>query len=162
MDNKELDNLEYDSTVSCSKEESMMRALELVQASVDGQNGKKLYRPEVKLAKVIILNLVWIAVLIGVYFLLDRLLFGAGARVLLTVLAALLISAVNSARIIITLVRIYQRYAPESLRRACVFEPTCSQYMILAVEKYGAVKGVIKGVKRLSRCHPPNAGEDYP
>ena len=47
-------------------------------------------------------------------------------------------------------------------RLKCVFEPSCSEYMILAVNKYGLVRGVIKGIRRLLRCHPPNGGKDYP
>ncbi len=36
----------------------------------------------------------------------------------------------------------------------CRFEPTCSQYMIDAVNKYGALRGGWRGVKRIGRCHP--------
>lgn len=64
--------------------------------------------------------------------------------------------------ILIWLVKVYQKFAPEEVRRKCVFTPSCSEYMILSLEKYGAIKGLIKGVKRLKRCHLPNHGEDYP
>lgn len=60
------------------------------------------------------------------------------------------------------LIRIYQRYAPESIRKRCRFEPSCSQYMILSIEKYGRFKGVCKGVKRLTRCNSKDGGFDYP
>jgi uncharacterized protein len=40
----------------------------------------------------------------------------------------------------------------------CRFEPSCSEYMILAVRKYGPIYGVAKGVHRVCRCHPWNAG----
>ena len=59
-------------------------------------------------------------------------------------------------------IRIYQRYASEDIRISCVFVPSCSEYMILSMKKYGAIRGVIKGVKRLKRCRFPNGGEDYP
>ena len=36
----------------------------------------------------------------------------------------------------------------------CVYRPTCSQYTLEAVGKYGVVKGVLLGLKRLFRCHP--------
>ena len=65
-------------------------------------------------------------------------------------------------KIMIFCVRVYQCYAPDSIRLACRFNPSCSQYMILAIEKYGALRGVIKGLNRLSRCHAPNEGDDYP
>ncbi|MBI2459512.1 MAG: membrane protein insertion efficiency factor YidD [Parcubacteria group bacterium] len=40
----------------------------------------------------------------------------------------------------------------------CRFYPTCSDYAIQAVEKYGFIKGGIKSVKRVSRCNPFNSG----
>ena len=38
--------------------------------------------------------------------------------------------------------------------KACRFTPTCSEYTITALEKYGTVKGLTLGFKRLIRCHP--------
>ncbi len=38
--------------------------------------------------------------------------------------------------------------------RACRFSPTCSQYTYEAVEKYGVIKGLILGMKRIARCQP--------
>lgn len=40
----------------------------------------------------------------------------------------------------------------------CRFIPTCSEYTYLAVEKYGGVKGLVLGIKRISRCHPWGGG----
>ena len=40
----------------------------------------------------------------------------------------------------------------------CRFEPTCSVYMMQAIEKYGLGRGVWLGIKRLSHCHPLNPG----
>ncbi|MBP7791480.1 MAG: membrane protein insertion efficiency factor YidD [Candidatus Goldbacteria bacterium] len=65
-------------------------------------------------------------------------------------------------RILFFFIRLYQKHAPKELRQSCRFEPTCSDYMMLAVEKYGLMKGVIKGVARIFRCHAPNGGIDYP
>lgn len=59
-------------------------------------------------------------------------------------------------------IRLYQKYAPNRIRKSCRFTPTCSDYMILAIKKYGILKGLIKGIKRLSRCHYPNGGNDNP
>jgi putative membrane protein insertion efficiency factor len=44
------------------------------------------------------------------------------------------------------------------LPSACRFYPTCSDYMREAVERYGAVRGVWKGICRLLKCHPWHAG----
>lgn len=65
-------------------------------------------------------------------------------------------------KIIIKLVRFYQKKAPERLRASCRYEPSCSEYMILAINKYGTIKGVFKGIKRILRCKYPNGGIDYP
>ena len=40
----------------------------------------------------------------------------------------------------------------------CRFEPTCSVYMMHAVQKYGAARGIWMGIRRLGRCHPFNPG----
>ncbi|MDW7994442.1 MAG: membrane protein insertion efficiency factor YidD [Gemmatales bacterium] len=40
----------------------------------------------------------------------------------------------------------------------CRFEPSCSEYLLQAVQKYGVVKGVVKGLGRILRCHPWSAG----
>lgn len=63
---------------------------------------------------------------------------------------------------IIGAIRIYQRYAPACLRNKCRFEPSCSQYMILSLEKYGLIRGLRKGVDRLRRCNVHGGGFDDP
>jgi putative component of membrane protein insertase Oxa1/YidC/SpoIIIJ protein YidD len=68
-----------------------------------------------------------------------------------------------SKRAIIGLVRLYQHYAPERIRRKCIFKPTCSEYMILALEKYGLIKGLYKGMYRMFfRCKGFYYSVDYP
>lgn len=69
---------------------------------------------------------------------------------------------INLKKIMIFFVKLYQRYASESTRKLCLFKPSCSEYMILSIEKYGCIRGFIKGIKRLRRCHTPNGGIDYP
>lgn len=64
--------------------------------------------------------------------------------------------------LLILFVRIYQNYAPKKIRNACLFTPSCSEYMILAIKKYGSIIGVYKGIKRIFRCKYPNGGIDYP
>ena len=58
----------------------------------------------------------------------------------------------------ICLIQIYQRYAPSSIRCKCRFEPSCSVYMMQAIEKYGLVRGLRKGTGRLLRCKPGYGG----
>jgi putative component of membrane protein insertase Oxa1/YidC/SpoIIIJ protein YidD len=68
-----------------------------------------------------------------------------------------------SKKAVIGSVRLYQRYAPERIRRKCIFKPTCSEYMILALEKYGLIKGLYKGCYRMFfRCKGFFYSIDYP
>ena len=59
---------------------------------------------------------------------------------------------------LIALVRIYQYTLSPLIGRQCRFEPTCSNYMIGAITKYGAVRGGWRGVQRICRCHPWREG----
>lgn len=63
--------------------------------------------------------------------------------------------------ILIWFIRVYQRYAKSETRLRCCFTPSCSEYAILALKKYGLVVGIYKAVNRLLRCGPPG-GIDYP
>lgn len=58
------------------------------------------------------------------------------------------------ARLAIGLVRMYQRGISPLLGKNCRFQPTCSQYMIEAINKYGFLRGLLKGTWRIMRCHP--------
>jgi putative membrane protein insertion efficiency factor len=62
------------------------------------------------------------------------------------------------ARTAIFAVRIYQWTLSPLLGNRCRFEPSCSRYMIGAVEKYGLIRGGVKGVLRICRCHPWHPG----
>jgi putative membrane protein insertion efficiency factor len=56
--------------------------------------------------------------------------------------------------VLIALVRLYQLTLSPYLGKQCRFQPTCSNYYIQAVEKYGAVRGSLKGAWRICRCNP--------
>ena len=58
--------------------------------------------------------------------------------------------------------RVYQYTLSPLIGRHCRFEPSCSNYLILAVQKYGAVSGILRGVGRICRCHPFNPGGHDP
>lgn len=51
---------------------------------------------------------------------------------------------------VIGAIKLYQHYAPEAIRRRCLFMPTCSEYAIMVVRKYGIVIGLCKGYYRLA------------
>jgi len=57
-------------------------------------------------------------------------------------------------RLLIKGIRFYQRNISPQRAPVCRFIPTCSQYALEAVEKYGAVKGSVLAAQRLSHCHP--------
>ncbi len=56
--------------------------------------------------------------------------------------------------LLIGLVRLYQLTLSPLIGRQCRFYPTCSNYFIEAVKKYGAIRGALKGVWRICRCNP--------
>ncbi len=60
--------------------------------------------------------------------------------------------------LIIAILRIYKRWISPLLPSACRFHPTCSEYMMQAVETHGVARGVWMGLRRLSRCHPFHEG----
>lgn len=59
---------------------------------------------------------------------------------------------------LVGMVRLYQLTLSPFLGNVCRFEPSCSRYMIGAIEKHGPIRGVLKGIGRLLRCHPLHPG----
>jgi len=59
---------------------------------------------------------------------------------------------------VIATLRLYKRLVSPLLPSACRFHPTCSEYMIEAVSRYGVRRGVWMGARRLLRCHPFHEG----
>ena len=60
-------------------------------------------------------------------------------------------------KICLSLIRVYQffsKYTPPT----CRFTPTCSEYAKQAIEKYGVIRGIWLGIKRISKCHPWHEG----
>ncbi|MBI2448246.1 membrane protein insertion efficiency factor YidD [Candidatus Microgenomates bacterium] len=69
-------------------------------------------------------------------------------------------------KLVIFLIVVYQKTISPLLRRRiqCRFYPTCSDYAILAIEKYGVTMGTRKALNRINRCRPDNFESciDYP
>jgi putative membrane protein insertion efficiency factor len=59
---------------------------------------------------------------------------------------------------LIGMIGLYQRTLSPLLGPACRFEPSCSRYMVESLRKYGLLRGLARGLRRVSRCHPWNPG----
>ena len=152
----------YDVTVSSSRDESMFKAMELFMEEMETARKSRIVRPVINTKAMMIKPIMWILGIIVVGVVLYFIPFTRSFSFNLSCIILLISVIINLKRFIVSLVLLYQKYAPEEIRDACVFEPTCSNYMLMAIEKYGLIIGVIKGIKRLFRCHYPNSGVDYP
>ncbi|MEO2067942.1 MAG: membrane protein insertion efficiency factor YidD [Desulfurobacteriaceae bacterium] len=66
-------------------------------------------------------------------------------------------------KVFILFIRFYQKYISPLFPSSCRYYPTCSNYAIMAIEKYGILKGSIKAIFRILRCNPfSKGGIDYP
>ena len=64
-------------------------------------------------------------------------------------------------RAMLAAIRFYRRYISPARPPCCRYIPTCSQYAMEAIEKYGALRGGWLAVKRISRCHPFSKHDPY-
>ena len=64
-------------------------------------------------------------------------------------------------RLLLSLIRFYRKRISPLRPPCCRFIPTCSEYALEAVEKYGAVRGGFLAIKRFLRCNPFYRGDPY-
>ena len=57
-------------------------------------------------------------------------------------------------RFFLALIRFYQRHISPGLPARCRYLPTCSEYAVVAIERFGAAKGGFLALMRILRCHP--------
>ena len=63
---------------------------------------------------------------------------------------------------LLALIRFYRKHVSPYTPPSCRFVPTCSEYAMTAIERYGAVRGGWLAIRRIARCHPFHRGEhDY-
>ncbi len=62
-------------------------------------------------------------------------------------------------RLLLAIIRFYRKHISPYTKPSCRFIPTCSQYALTAIERYGAWKGGWLALKRICRCHPFHRGE---
>lgn len=65
-------------------------------------------------------------------------------------------------KLVLFLIRFYQKFISPIFPPSCRYNPTCSQYTFEAVQKYGVLKGLFLGIKRILRCNPFFPGGDDP
>ena len=123
---------------------------------------RKLHRPAINWFVVTLWVLLPMAISGLLIWLLLRLNLPIPAAICIPIGLLLAFALVFSKRAAICIVKIYQRYAPARIRKKCRFEPSCSEYMLLALEKYGFWKGALKGLNRIKRCHNKDGGFDNP
>ncbi|MBQ9914528.1 MAG: membrane protein insertion efficiency factor YidD [Clostridia bacterium] len=61
-------------------------------------------------------------------------------------------------KLLIAVIRFYQRYISPLKKPSCRFYPTCSQYALEAISKKGAIKGTLLAIRRILKCHPFHPG----
>lgn len=61
-------------------------------------------------------------------------------------------------QLLMALVRFYRKFISPMKRPCCRYIPTCSQYALEALEKYGAIKGSYLAIRRILRCNPLHKG----
>ncbi|WP_205127060.1 membrane protein insertion efficiency factor YidD [Paenibacillus ginsengarvi] len=123
---------------------------------------RTLVRPVIRWGSLSLNILVMLLVSASVFYLARY--FGAAywVAVLITAIFTLSYCVIRLKRITLCTVRLYQHFAPDYIRNRCRFEPSCSEYMILAISQYGTFKGIRKGVLRLKRCNSHGGGHDWP
>jgi putative membrane protein insertion efficiency factor len=121
-----------------------------------------LCRPKIPVGKMFFLAAFIIGAGIAIYFLAALVFHSILVSIVSAVLASVLVAVALAKQILIVFVKTYQALAPDKVRNRCRYEPSCSVYMIQAVEKYGFWRGVRKGLKRWRGCKPPNGGVDFP
>ena len=64
-------------------------------------------------------------------------------------------------KLLLSLIGFYQRCILPAFPGKCRFRPTCSEYAIEAIRKYGALKGGCLALRRILRCHPFYKGDIF-
>ena len=84
-------------------------------------------------------------------------------KVIFSLFILIIVGLICLKKALIGVIRLYQHYASEEVRRRCLFKPTCSEYAILALQKYGVVIGLYKTYIRLfKKCRGNIYRIDFP
>ncbi|WP_081777664.1 membrane protein insertion efficiency factor YidD [Anaerovibrio lipolyticus] len=125
----------------------------------------KLFRPTILWKKILLLTIIIVVVTTLCSIVIKKIIdisgYSACKTIYIYFFLQSLVIIIYLKNILILLIRIYQKYARSETRLRCLYTPSCSEYAILALKKYGVFIGVIKAIGRLRRCKPPG-GIDYP
>ncbi len=113
---------------------------------------RKLTRPSITFKKAILITLVFFCITIicsiFIYFLLINLGVNISVPIFVLIFYSFVLLLVAK-KISIGIIQLYQHYAPDSIRRKCMLMPTCSEYGIIVLNKYGFFIGWFKIFRRL-------------
>ena len=123
---------------------------------------RKLYRPKVSWLRILAYIFLPPLALVGLSFWGCALGLPVHGCVVLSILLWGAFLTLTATKAVLCAIKLYQRYAPDSVRNQCRFEPSCSVYMYRAIEMYGLWQGVSRGRKRLKRCNVNDGGYDEP
>ncbi|WP_082403821.1 membrane protein insertion efficiency factor YidD [Lacticaseibacillus sharpeae] len=56
--------------------------------------------------------------------------------------------------LVVGMIHFYQRYISPAFPPSCRYQPTCSQYTVVAVKRFGVLRGLLMGTVRILRCNP--------
>lgn len=160
----ELRSIEFSSEDDFSKEELIQALFNEIDKNDPRSMAyqRKLIKPKIHILP-LVLHIVALFIAPIVLYIITLNIFANRSMVLIVVSLYIVISIFLWLKcFIIELLHIYQRFAPEQIRNKCRFEPSCSEYMIQAIKKYGLLKGIYKGINRLKRCNCNNGGFDMP
>lgn len=161
-------NIEIPSSIELSETEfsnALLKqaAIENLLKSVEHDSDERvLVRPHISIVR-LLLNIsiplvVWCAIFCALYFSLSENNCAIALGASFGALGLYILIRLRS--IGIWCIKVYQRFAPDEVRLRCVYTPSCSEYAIQALKKYGVLIGIPKIFARLCRCHPPNGGHD--
>lgn len=152
----------------CDEDSDISETAKMFLTNLDKNDPSSIYykrileRPNINWLQIILQTTIPIIFFIVSVKLLLKRWHNLGNTIFITSLCLIIYILVHFKNIIICIIHIYQHFAPDSIRLKCRFEPSCSQYMILALEKYGVLEGLKMGINRLKRCKVGNGGYDFP
>ena len=160
------ENNVYDETIDESKHKSSEKALRIFYQERSMKMEEGLLRPNVDVLKGLTKGLFIIAASSCLCIIITHsaIAMGLASGISICANAAVIgiMAVLFTKKALIWCIQVYQKYASAELRKSCVFQPSCSEYMIASIKSHGTLIGLWKGTKRLMRCHYPNGGIDNP